>query len=110
METFKILTVLSLLVAVSFMAPGCGGKNEPSPSNSYALDSSQLRATISKAEAGDIDAMNLLVDYYWIYRDDSEKEGLRWLQRAASAGDIEAKKSLVEYCDQHPSVKDCAMN
>jgi hypothetical protein len=79
----------------------------PSPSNSYALDSEQLQKAISKAEAGDVEAMNALVDYYWIYRDDGQEQGLLWLKRAADAGDFDAKKAFLAYCKEHRLMKTC---
>lgn len=104
------LFMLSLCCALGAIS-GCSKEmperradfDAPSPGNSYALDPAELRTAISKAEAGDVDAMKTLVDYYWVYRDDGEEEGLKWLKRAADAGDAEAKKALLGYCQQHRS-------
>ena len=108
MDMSHSLTLLFAALGALSAMTGCDRREAPSPSNSYALDPGQLRATTAKAEAGDVEAMNRLVDYYWIYRDDGEAAGLYWQKRAADAGDGDAWKAMRDYCSQHLAMKECA--
>lgn len=93
------------IFAILFLhATGCKESRAPvTPSNVYGFDEAELKVKISKAEAGDVEAMNELVGYYWIYKENEQERGLYWLKRAAIAGDADARKSFFDYCEEHIS-------
>jgi hypothetical protein len=103
---FKFLSSSSkacIIIILFSCVVGCEKTEVITPSNTYALDEAQLKAKISMAESGNIEAMNQLVSYYWIHQENGKERGLYWLKRSAVAGDQNARKSFFDYCEEHIS-------
>ncbi|MBP5980322.1 MAG: sel1 repeat family protein [Halomonas sp.] len=66
------------------------------PENGDDWPQAALELTLSKAEAGDADAMGALYDIYYYVEEPDEDEALKWLHRAAEAGNANAMNWLGE--------------
>lgn len=90
----RCLAVLLLVASIA----GCNkvDENAPSPSNSYGLSEAEVKELTARADKGDVEAMNRLSLYYWIYQDDG-KQGMQWTERAAEAGDTSARETVLEH-------------
>ena len=66
------------------------------PKNGDDWPQAALELTLPKAEAGDPEAMASLYDIYYYVKDPDEDEAMKWLRRAAEAGQVESMNLLGE--------------
>nr|WP_224105844.1 hypothetical protein [Halomonas aquamarina] len=66
------------------------------PDNGDDWPQEALELTLPKAEAGDAETMGALYHIYYYVEEPDEEEALKWLHRAAEAGDANAMNWLGE--------------
>ncbi|SDM76794.1 hypothetical protein SAMN05192555_11921 [Franzmannia pantelleriensis] len=66
------------------------------PENGDDWPQEALELTLPKAEAGDAEAMAALYNIYYYVEDPDEDEAMKWLHRAAEAGNVNAMNWLGE--------------
>lgn len=66
------------------------------PENGDDWPQAAFELTFPKAEAGDPEAMAALYDIYYYMEDPDEDEAMKWLRRAAEAGNVESMNFLGE--------------
>ncbi len=97
----KLCSQFGRWLAVMLLAVGIAGcnkvdENAPSPSNSYGLSDVEVKDLTARAEKGDVDAMNRLSLFYGINQQDVVAQFM-WMERAADAGDLNAREFLLEH-------------
>lgn len=73
----------------------------PTPGEMYKITPDELKSVQDKAVAGDVPAINRLIDYYMLYVG-SETEGMIWLERLGDTGDLDARGIVLRYLQRHP--------